>query len=235
MIVMALLSACTDVVPTVTLSGTVSDAPEAVGAPVAGATVSVFDETLAPFGETTSASDGAFALEVPQLATFYVQVDGEGRVPTAFSGTAGMGDFDAGEGYPWVADPDFVAGERAAHADCATSGGDGALVVGVARVYLPSTALGELPIATTADIAVLGSDAQRYPACYLDDEGSSSAEATGTGATGRFAVFGVPEGPAIVGVSWVDPAGARTSHEFQFLVPAGGVVPLYPALVGDLP
>ena len=232
---MALFLACAGEVQTVTLSGTVTDAPEAAGAPVAGATVTVYDETLATFGETTSGDDGAFALDIPALATFYVQVRGEGRVPTAFSGTAGLGDLYAGEGYPWVADADFVAGERAAHADCASADAAGAVVVGVARVYLPSTALGELPIASTADIAVLGSDAQRYLACYLDDAGASSSDATLTGATGRFAVFGVPEGPAIVGVSWVDPSGERTTHEFQFLVPAEGVVPLYPALVGDLP
>jgi hypothetical protein len=235
MIGMAFFLACASEVATITLSGTVTDAPEAVGAAVAGATVAVFDETLAPFGETVSGTDGAFALDIPALATFYVQVDGEGRVPTAFSGTAGLGDLDAGQGYPWVADADFVEEQRAAHGACGTAGGGGAVVLGVTRVYLPSTALGELPIAATADVAVLGSDAQRILACSLDDAGVSAPDATTTGATGRFAVFGVPAGPAIVGVSWVDPGGDRVTHEFQFLVPADGLVPLYPALVGDLP
>jgi hypothetical protein len=234
MLWMALL-ACETEPDTITLSGIVTDAPRALGAPVAGADVVVFGEDLLEHARATTAGDGAFAVSVPALSQFYVHVEGEGRVTTAFSGTAGVIDLDAGEGYPWVADAAFIEAERAAHGACTTSSSVGAVVVGEARIYLPTTALSELPFAETATVTVMGSDAVLRSACVLDADGASVAAPDPVGATGRFAVFGVPSGPSIVSVSWVDPGGDTVINEFQFFVPSAGVVPLYPALAGILP
>ena len=230
-----LLMACATDPDTITLRGTVTDAPRAAGAPVAGVDVVVFGEDLLEAARTTTDDAGGFAVAVPALSQFYVHVEGDGRVTTAFSGTAGVVDLNAGEGYPWVADAAFVDGERAAHGACATSLAAGAIVVGEARVYLPTTALSELPFAETATVTVMGSDAVLREACVTDEEGASQAQPGAVGATGRFAVFGVPSGPSIVSVAWVDPGGDTVINEFQFLVPEAGVVPLYPALAGPLP
>ncbi len=228
------LFGCSEEPQLVTMTGTVSDAPRGAGDAVPAAEIVAYGENLLEMARTSSAGDGTFSTKIPALAQFYLHVGGEGRVVTAFSGTAGAFDFVTGTGLPWVADEAFVAAEREAHGACATVGEEGAVVVGEVRVYLPVDDLQALPIAVAAEVDVMGSDAILRPACVLDDEGASLPGEGAVGATGRFLVAGVPAGPSIVSVSWLDPGGDTWINEFQFFVPENGVVPLFPALAGPL-
>ncbi len=226
-----LLVACTETPDAVTLRGTVRDTPGDDGAPVV-AEVRTFGEDLLPWATTTSAPDGAFAVDVPAMSAFHVHFGGEDWVTTAFSGTSAVTDIDAGTGVPWVATQAWVDAERAGHASCVRAADAGGIVAGEVRTWLPYTPLLELPRTVDAEIVVLDRDAARHEACYLDDDGTSDPTATSTGADGTFAVFGIPEGPIVVGVSWPTPEGGRASAEFLYLMPERGVVYMLPALAG---
>lgn len=225
------LAACNAGPDTVDLHGIVRDAPGTEASPVV-ADVETFGEDLLPFASTTSAADGTFSVAVPAMSTFHVHFGGDGRVTTAFSGTSAVTDIDAGTGVPWVATPAWVDAERAAHAACTRAADGGGIVAGEVRTRLPSTPLLALPYTDDAQVVVLDRDAVRHEACYLDDEGASDPDAAATGATGRFAVFGIPAGPLVVGVSWPTPDGARGAAEFLYLMAEDGVVYMLPALAG---
>lgn len=226
-----LLVACTEIPTSVTLSGTLLDASGGLGDPVAGATLSVLDTEVASFDEATTEADGTFAVEVPAGEGFFLNVSAEGLVSTAFNGRAGVEDFEATGGVPWIAQPSFVEDVRADHAACATSADAGTIVVGQVRQYLGFDDVDSMPPVEGAVVTVAGSDAAELGACYLDADGASVADATATGAGGGFAVFGAPEGPLVVDVRWEDPGGTEVGSQYLFVAPADGLVPVFPATV----
>jgi hypothetical protein len=220
--------ACNPLPETVAMSGVVWDAPYLEGAPVAGAALQVFDEYGEVWGEAESTADGAFQVDVPAGVPFFTTVSGDGRVPTAFSGTAGISDFIAPEGFPWVADAAWMDALRVDFAACPTVNELGAVVAG--QVALD----GSYEVILTASARVYAADGSELAACYLDDDGESTADATVTGATGRFAVFGVPPGEIVVDVRYDVGLSEQPVKLFWFFAPEGGLVPMYPTLM-DLP
>lgn len=226
-----LLVACTDLPSSVTLTGTLLDASGGLGDPVAGATLSVFDTEVAAFAEATTDADGAFAVEVPAGQGFFLNAAADGYVSTAFNGRAGIEDFEAGEGIPWIAQPAFLDEVRADHAACPTAADAGVVVVGQVRQYLGFDDVESMPPVEGAVVTAIGSDAGERGACYLDADGASVADGTATGAGGGFAVFGLPEGPLIVDVRWEDPGGTAVGAQYPFVAPADGLVPVFPATV----
>jgi hypothetical protein len=232
-----LLSACATAPEFVAMSGAVSDAPYDEGSPVGGAALEVtalVDEALTVIDDQTGGDDGTFAVSVPAGEAFFLEVSADGFVPTAFSGVAGIQDFAAPEGYPWMVSVAGLDTLRADFAACPTVAAEGAVVAGEVRVNTAETAYASMPLVSTGTVRVFDGDSNEYAACYLDDAGDSSADATETGATGRFAVFGVPTGGIVVDVRYTDPGGTVPVELYQFLAPEGGVVPLYPALVEAL-
>lgn len=216
----------------VTMTGVLGDAPKSAGAPVAGATVDVLDEAYAPFATATTADDGSFQVDVPAGYGFYVLASGEGFLSTAFSGRAGIEDFPAADGLPWIAPEAFADAVRTEFSACTTAAAEGSIVTGEARQYLGDVAdLNQLPLASSATVTVTGSDGTALQTCYLDDAGVSTADGAVTGTTGRFAVFGAPEGPMVVETRWILDNSDDPACLFQYAVPADGVVPMYPALV----
>lgn len=232
------LAACTAEYGTVEMYGTVHDAPNAKGELVAGATLTVLDELFAPLDETTTNADGSFGVGTPAGQAFYLEMSGEGFVSTHFSGTAGVQDFTAGDGYPWIAPTTWIDDLREEFSACPTAADAGAVVAGDVRLYINGVAsLETLPPVGTAEVAVYTQDGDvAYPACYLDDDGASVADGDDTGKNGEFAVFGVPEGPIAVELIFEDSDQLYPSILYSFVVADGGFVPLYPALVyeGDL-
>ncbi len=228
--ILILLMACEPLPTTVALSGTVLDAPDGEGSPVAGASVVTFDDALETVGEAVTDAAGAFEVDVPAGYAFFLHVDADARVPTAFSGTAGLTDFGAGDGYPWSADQAWVDAQRADFAGCGTAGDAGAIVAGEARVPLAGGA--STPLVPDVTVEAIGADGVTRVACYLpvDDAGTAGVE---TGESGRFAVFGLPAGPALVSLNWTLDSGAYTITDYRFVLPEGGVVPLFPAYVYD--
>jgi hypothetical protein len=225
---MLALFACSQPIERVTMSGVVGDAPKDAGDPVEGVDVGILDGNLLEFDSVTTAADGSFAVDVPAGTIFYVQVTGEGWLGTAFSGTAGIVDFDAGDGYPWVAAPEFVDTLRTTFADCDSATAEGAVVAGEVRYYEAVDDVNSLPLVEVAQVVATGSDAEYYEACYIADA-DATEEPTQTGDAGSFAVFGLPEGPLLLEIHTPDEVGSR-SVVYQFAVPEGGLVPLYPAL-----
>jgi len=227
----ALLAGCNPLPETIALSGVVGDTPYGGGGVVGGAIVSVLDDAYAPVDSQEADGDGFFSVALPAGVPFYLTVEADGYVPTGFSGVAGLYDAAAPEGYPWVASDAWMAQLREDFAACPTAGDAGTAVAGEVRGYVEGAAYTEMGLIPTGTARVLTEDNAEYVACYLDDEGVSSADATVTGATGRFAIFGVPPGPMLVEVRYTDPGGDVPVEVFQFVAPASGLVPLYPALV----
>lgn len=229
-----LLLACNPLPETVTMTGTVGDTPYGGGGVVGGATVDIADDAQATIDNVTADDAGAFSVNVPAGVPFFVTVTADGHVPTAFSGTAGVFDFAAPEGYPWVASEAWLAELKADFVNCPTVGAAGAVVAGEVLGNIPNTNYEDLPIVPTGSARAFGEGEIEYAACYLDDEGVSVADATQVGDTGRFAIFGVPPGPVVIDVRYVDPNDDEPVQLFRFVAPEDGFVPIYPALVEAL-
>ena len=229
--ILALLLGCNPLPDVIAMTGTVWDEPYEGGHAVAGAAIAVLDDGYAAFDDQAADADGAFTVDLPAGVPFFLTVSAEGFVPTAFSGTAGIYDFEAPAGYPWVASEAWMDELRADFSACPTVGAEGTVGAGEVRGFVSDVAYDDLPLVLTATARAFASDGNEYAACYLDDEGASSADATETGDTGRFAIFGVPAGEVVVDVRYTDPGGTVPVELFRFVAPEQGLVPLYPALV----
>jgi hypothetical protein len=221
-----LLAACADPAATVTMTAAVWNAPYGEGEVVPGATVIVTDEARTVWDEVRAGDDGAFTAEVPAGVPFFVETRADGHVPTAFSGTAGLSDFTAPSGYPWVAPTGWVDALRAEFAACPAAAESGAIVAG--EIVADAA---QYPVLPTGSARVLAPDDVEYAACYLDDEGAPLADGTEVGATGRFAIFGVPEGEILVDVRYDTGTDEDPVQLFRFFAPAEGLVPVYPAIL----
>jgi hypothetical protein len=228
--VLLMLAGCNPLPDSVVMTGVVQDAPRALGAAVADATVETADPDGAAFASTVTGADGSFAVDVPAGVLFFVTVRDEGRVDTAFSGNAGVYDFDAGEGYPWIADVAWVDAQRSELlAWCATANEAGGVVVGEVVLFVPNADPSSLPYLPDATVQVLDAAGDLHDACYLPDDTSLTDAPVATGQNGRFAVFGAAAGVATVRVAWEGPAGNGALVDYAALVPEAGVVPLFPA------
>ena len=244
-IVFLAFTGCVPKATNVTMSGTVYDVPNAAGSVVGGATVRTLDGTGALVEEATTDVGGAFTAAVPAGEGFFVQVDGprgEGSVPTAFSGTAGLNDFDAGIGFPWVAAPDWFAALPADWAGCpgadvAGVPGSGVAVVGEVRMWMNISDIDMMPLQVGADVVVSPASGVEVSGCYHDGDGAYDPTATGTGPDGLFAVFGIAPGTASGGlaatIEYDDTSGVRRPVIYQYTAEDGGLVPIYPTFVYD--
>lgn len=229
--------ACTPEFGNVVMNGIVHDEPDWDGTAVEGAQLTVVGEDLAVVGESVTASDGSFLVDVPAGQPFFLTVGGDDFVPTHFSGTAGMSDFYAGDGYPWVARPDWIDALRTEFSACPAVDAPGAVVAGDVRLFIQGqNDLDQLPPVNTAHVSVYPAEGDTVDACYLDDDGVSVADAWDTGNDGAFAAFGLPAGGIVVEISFEDFDQMYPVVLYQFVVADSGFVPLYPALVyeGDL-
>jgi hypothetical protein len=107
----------------------------------------------------------------------------------------------------------------------------GGIVAGEIRIYLDSVDPWNMPIGASASIKITDADGNSPQTCVLDDDGVSVDFGDTVGATGRFAAFGVVEGPLLVGVSYTNGAGEISNHLYRGLVPPDGVAPFYPIYV----
>lgn len=228
MTLLAALIACSGVPEGVSMTGRLLDAPEGLGDPVEGAVLATFDDIGAPFAEATTDADGVFAVDVPAAAAFFLTASADGLVPTAFNGVGGVVDFASTDGYPWIAQPSFVEDVRAQHGACAGVAEEGAIVVGEARWAVDGVSVDNYPPAEDVEILVEDTDGAVRTACVHDDDGASLADGTVTSTDGAFAVFGLPAGAARVQAWHEDDAGEEVFAVFDFVVPEGGLVPMYP-------
>lgn len=231
MLSLLLFAGCWSIPLEVQLTGTLLDAREGQG--LSGADIEIHD-ALGVAGATGSTGEGgAFEITVPASQSFFVTFADEagGHVPTSFTGLAGSSDIQADEGTLYLRSADELALLRAEFAACPDAQAEGPVVEGEVRLWLNVEEVDELPTIPDATVVVHDADDNQLPACYLDDKGASLPDGERTGATGRFAVFGVPEGPLSVQVIWAFAEGVDLESWYIVRAPSGGVVPMYPAWV----
>jgi hypothetical protein len=231
------LLACVGEPESVLLYGIVEDDAGGEGSAVEGATLVSLDEgglsSNEPYGTTETLEDGSFVVDVPAGEAFFLTVSAPELVSTAWSGTAGMVDQYAGHGVPWVAKPEWVDALRVEHAGCPTASETGGIVTGEVRAYVSGLDYDEMPLVDDASVTVTDGQSNELRTCHLDASGVSDPDAALTGATGRFAVFGVPEGPILVDVV-VDTDVEQSIASYRYRMPSEGLVPMFPALLEGL-
>ncbi len=238
-VIALLLAACWTLPDTVTFTGTVFDGPDEDATAVGGAGVATRNAALELVDETTADAEGAFSVRAAASQAVFFALDGEGYAPTAFSTMAGTEDVAVPDGALWLRSEAEVEALRETFGDCAATAGDtggdaGAtgIVEGEVRFWLPvSDPVDTWPVVTTATVTVQDGAGEEWSACYLDDDGNADPDATETGATGRFAVFGVPAGPITVRVLAAITEEQTEESLYVGYLPEGGVFPMYAALI----
>lgn len=226
-----LLTACWTIPTEVALTGTLLDQRDGTGLP--DATIEIHDAEGEPYGEGTTGADGAFTVTVPASQAFFTTFHDEanGRVPTSFTGIAGSSDVVAEDGLLFMRSQEDLDDLQLEFANCATLSAEGSVVEGEVRLYFSVDETDELPTVQDVMVTAWDLDDQAWPACYLDEKGLSSAEATTTASNGRFAIFGAPAGPLAISVIWELAEGLEATNWYLVRAPEGGVVPMYPAWV----
>ena len=221
--------------PQISVSGRLYDSPDSDAGVVAGAQVTALDAYGVEVDAATADDAGEFSVDVVGWDVFHLHLQADGYATTAWSGTAGETDIIADDGVLWLRSEADLDALRATHANCPTAQDAGGVVEGVMRLYIPSQEDNDtLPLVTTGVVTAWTVDGVAYSACYLDDEGASDPEATTTGETGNFAIFGVPTGPISVELGYSTYGVAAESGWYFVWLPESGVAPLHPALVEGL-
>ncbi|MCB9762879.1 MAG: hypothetical protein H6739_23970 [Alphaproteobacteria bacterium] len=230
-----LLMGCQQIPEFVQVSGAVFDDRHSASTVVAGATVRVMDASLEETDVVETGDDGTFSAQARAGQAVFFELSAEGFVPTAFGGTMGIEDAVVPDRVLWMATLDDLGELEGTFAGCPGVGEGGGLIEGEVRAHVPGAELGdgeEWPFAATAWAVAYDSDGVETDACYLDAEtGLYDPEATLTGDTGRFAVFGGPTGPVTLAVGTLLDGAPYYETWFSVYVPDGGVAPIYPAYV----
>jgi hypothetical protein len=227
----ASLSACPPKpITEVTLSGTVFDGPDSIdGVPDASIEVRNVEGTL--FDTATADASGSFSVTAPPGEPVFMVTNGFDHVPTSFTFNTGSVDVDIPKNVVWARRAPILDELHAAFEGCDNATAARTSIEGEVRLYLGDvTEVDELPIVNTALLYIDNGDGTLDAACYLGDDGQSDPEATITGATGRYALFDVAEGPRILTVTY-DADGVSVTTELLVYVPDGGTVPIYPTFV----
>jgi hypothetical protein len=239
---LVLVLGCAGPPETVVFSGTVRDQPYGGGKPVAGVQVTERDADFEKAATATTADDGTFSMVVGAVQDFYVELSGDGFVPTIFAGEMGAYDFNAGDETLFVrsdAAPDALRTEFDAW------GTAGATIEGEVRLYQSGVSFSKLPPVGNAFVNVIDGEGNSYSPRYLDAKGAPDPKANTTGATGRFAFFDLPEGPLQLDVAYGkvdDDSGAYDTGDpndsddawhwyYRTWLLEGAIAPFYPALV----
>lgn len=207
------------------------DSDEGLG----GVTVTVNDESNAPWDHVVTDAEGVFAALAPRGSAIHVEVTGDGLVPLSFSGQSGVEYlFAVPNGVLYAMSTDEAASWRAQFAGCPGADAGGGMIVGVIRLQLSSDTQDDL--ANVPEINGFayaeGDDGTRHDACYLNDDGVALApEADVAGKTGRFAIFGVEGGPFRMAIGRRMTSTSTTLTESFVYVPVDGAVSFQPAFV----
>lgn len=166
--------------------------------PLSQGTVRIVDADGERYSETTTSRSGTFrALPAPAGETIFAEITGEGLGTTSFTGVSGLEDrmeVLPGTLYGW--DLDELADLRQTFAGCPGASAPGGVVLGEVRVFgLSDPETGEAPLVGTAEVSVVGLEGAEIAGCYYTADGRGhDPEATQTGDSGAFVIFGVPSG-----------------------------------------
>jgi hypothetical protein len=233
--VILLLLACTKDASKVEVRTTIgSDRDEDPSGVAAGAEIDVYDASTQAFSHAVADDDGAVTLELPFGNSSFLVLHADGHVPTSFS----LGRFYEDSSLPdatlWLRSESAVTALRDEFGPSCpnVTNTEGVLLEGQIRLFIDGQDLSTLPLVTTASVTAYDSEGDTFLGCYLDDAGKPSADATMTGETGRFAVFGVEAGTLFLEVTFEFAQGVQEPPNGYYVVAeAGGAVPFYPAVV----
>jgi hypothetical protein len=221
--------ACTPPPTEVTLSGQVLTGQDS-GMGAADVLVSIRNSQTDPHGEVTTDANGLFEIAVPSSNVYHMILSGTDIVPTSFSGIIGQSDLQIPADELFVRTESDLEGLRSAFENCPTAFDEGGVVEGVVQFRLQDTDDGSYLAANQATVEAYNTDEVQFDACYLDDDGISEEDGSAVGTTGRFAIFGVPEGP--ITVQFKQDIGGLTIENFGFVyLPEDGIAPFHPAFV----
>lgn len=232
------LIACGGAPETVMLRGSVHELPYGQGEPLGDISVLARDEDHARTSSSSTASDGSFEVETAAGQNLFLELSGSGRVTTLFAGETGIFDLNVGSDTLFARSEQELASLREEFGECGQVQG-GTVVEGEVRIYFGGFEASSLPIANTAWVRALEQDGTSHDACYLDAQGLAAPGALYTGPLGRFAVFGLPPGPALLEVNTgthgeKDPDTGASEVEtwyYEIWGVEGAISPFYPALV----
>jgi hypothetical protein len=211
-----LLSCLSD--PTAQMSGMVFDS---AGQVFPLATIEVRDGYGLLYASGNADAAGVFTIDLPPFSTFFTVLSAEGHPPTSFTGFAGDGLFEVVNGTLYLRSEEEIADVSAPYSECGSGLG---IIDGEVRLAIPEQSTAELPLVETATVSAESEDGSQATACYGTEEES------GTGESGSYAIFGLPEGVAIVEVGLDIGNGYTETIEHVVFVPESGTAPLYPTL-----
>lgn len=220
---------------TVVVEGKVRDDVDEEAPPFAGAQLTVLSEdgkeTLA---KSKANAKGRFSVEVPAGIAFHAIIDGEGHIPAAFTGVAGLNDtFEVEDGVLHGVTQEEWDWWTTAFAGC-PGVGEGGAIIGIARTLELRDDNGEHPSVNTgiAELYDPAKDKVLTRACYLDPETMTyDPDAVFTGETGLFAIFGIEEGTYVLSMGLEVYTDSYTWDDTVVYVPDGGAAPRFPAWV----
>lgn len=225
-LILALAVGCTRPPDLVNISGQVADGRGEDAEAIPEVMVRTFDNVLYEVDSVVADGRGWFEAQVVANSDMYIEVSAPGYATAGFAGIAPTVGTAIEFGGLWTTSDAEMAIVDAAFDGCAQ---EGALVEGEVRLsvqgFSPEDGQ-DWPLATTGWAQAFDSQGNSYPACYLGEDGVYDPEATATGQTGRFAVYGAPTGPVTLEVGY-DVAEQTSSQLFYIFVPEDGVVSLY--------
>jgi len=221
--------ACTPPPTEVLLSGQVLTGQDS-GVGAADVLVSIRNSQTDPHGEVTTDEDGLFEISIPSSNVYHMILSGTGIAATSFSGIIGQSDLLIPQDELFVRTDADIAGLRSAFEHCPTAQEEGGIIEGTVQLRLQDTDDDSFLAANQAMVEVFNADGVQFDACYLDDDGMSEEDGSTVGSTGRFAAFGVPEGP--ISVLFKQDIGGLIVENYGFVYLAkDGVAPFHPAFV----
>ena len=233
LVALGVLGACDAEPETVTMRGVLWDAPESEKT-FAGAAIQTLTNDGQKVDRSTSANDGGFTVNAPWGTALHALVTAPGHVDSSFSGVSGVADtFRLGAGDLHGFPEELLEEWETDYSGCPGIG-EGSALLGYARfIELVDSVTGEHPIVETLAVRVLAADGEYYDACYLNADGTAyAADQAEVGPTGRFAVFGLPEGLARVDLAYlfVETSEDRYVHQVSYdaWLPKSGVAPRFP-------
>lgn len=212
--------------------------------PLVGGTVRIIDTSGAVYSSGTTDSDGRFSAQAPAPAQIFAEVAGDGIATSSFTGVTGdsrAGDLvlrldenqDTALYGVLLTDIDDL---EARYAGCPGVGSGGGIVFGEVRVVgILDPITDEEPLVGTAEVSVAtDEESGTLPGCFLDEAGAAfDPDATVTGRSGQFAVFGVPSGRWQLVVQYAALVDSQVITTTDIWVPDAdvAVVPRLPAWV----
>jgi hypothetical protein len=217
----------------VTVKGLVASSRDALELPLQGGQIELRDDSGSLYDSASIGADGEFSVRAPMGSDIFATVLGSEHIVASFTGVSGYAEvFQVEDGALFGVSQTEWTQWREQFAGC--PGVDtGAGIIGEVRMSsLVDSETGEAPLVSTAQPLVEDLDGVVYTTCFLDEEGLLyDPAAEYTGASGVFAIFGLPEGFVVIDLKYQIVDDVFYLRSIPVWAPKEGVIPLFPAWV----